>query len=80
MAWGGEVVFALPLIDLVVEHDRVAGSPPEAHHPHIDTVVIDTLHLPPGARALVELVWRTLTAWPEQPGEATLTVGFGRAL
>jgi len=73
-AGGGELVFALPALGLVVEHD-LGGSELDTHHPPIDTVLIDTLHVPAGARAVVELVWRTLTPWPEQPSDAIITVG-----
>jgi hypothetical protein len=62
---GGLVRFSLPRVRAVFDH-AVKNQPAGHFEPHIDTVVIDTLHVPAGSTVVVEIVWRSLVSMPRR--------------
>ena len=70
---GGVVEFALPKTKVLVAHE-LREVPRPRIEPHIDTVIIDTLHVREGVLAVVEIVWRTLTTLPRRWRDCTIAV------
>jgi hypothetical protein len=70
---GGVVAFALPATRPRLQHE-LRGELLPPLEPHLDTVVLDTLHVPEGVSVVVELVWRTLTPMPRRPRDGALSV------
>lgn len=70
---GGTVRFALPTEAPRIEHEH-DRKPTGAFDPHIDTVIIDTLHVPDGIDAVVELCWRSLTPMPRRESDASVSI------
>ncbi len=70
---GGLVSFSLPAVGPIIDHE-VATKPAGHFEPPIDTVIVDTLHVPDDALAVVELVWRTLTPMPRRMAEHEVLV------
>lgn len=73
---GGTVAFRLPKIRLTMTlaASGVGSPPPRSETPHLDTVLIDTLDVPEGAVAVVELVWRAAFPHPKRLKEARITL------
>lgn len=81
---GGAVAFRLPRIGVSVtlavrpEHGASATGreprPRRTEAPALDTVLIDTLSVPEGAVAVVELVWRAVFPHPKRLKDAVITV------
>lgn len=76
---GGSVAFRLPRIRTsvslsVYSSKQGASGPPRTETPHLDTVLIDTLDVPDGALAVVELVWRAAFPHPKRLKDAVITV------
>jgi hypothetical protein len=61
----GHVMFALPKGGAAITHS-IDGKAAGHFEPHIDTLVIDTLHVPEDTVAIVELMWRSLTPMPRR--------------
>jgi len=75
---GGSVSFCLPKPSLSVEL-RVAGREPELRRGCLDTVLIDTLEVPAGTLALVELVWRARFKGPRRMKDVEIVVSTEEA-
>jgi hypothetical protein len=70
---GGNISFRLPRIRVTLTL-RAPNGEPEIVTPPLDTVLLDTLHVPKGADAVVELVWRAAFRPPRRLGDAEITV------
>lgn len=77
---GGSLTFRLPRIRLtmtVLLRDPGSDAPRGpaiTETPHLDTVLIDTLDVPEGAAAVVELTWRAAFPHPRRLRDAQITV------
>ncbi len=73
MPGGGGVTFALPgaAVEIAFEH---GDDPPVVVHPHLDTVVIDTVLGPDRGWPVVELSWRAAIPAPRRLKEVTVRV------
>lgn len=77
---GGSVTFRLPRIRLTMTlalKDPRTGAPRGAQcveTPSLDTVLIDTVDVPGGALAVVEMVWRAAFPHPRRLRDAEITV------
>jgi hypothetical protein len=70
---GGALEFELPRVALDIEVKNGKGDA-QRFTPSLDTVVIDTLHVPGDALVTVELVWRVLGRAPRRMQDATVCV------
>jgi hypothetical protein len=74
---GGAVETTLPVVGLEVSFERKGGGPLESHRPALDMVLIDTLEVPEGCVAVVELLWRVVTRAPRRMKDLTIVVDEG---
>lgn len=72
VAGGGAVAFRLPKIRVTIALQ--AGDRAEVRTPHLDTVLLETLDVPPPGDVCVELVWRAAFPPPRRMKDARITI------